>query len=303
LIFNLFLFGDEEFLYELGVATHDVQGDDLSKLESLRASIDEDHRIANRYALTPAVKWTEHYKSVRMGRELNIFEDIFIKLNAPKIPLVIVTPIIDGIPRVDLVRIVSEPNPIWVEEDLEGQTSVSIDWLAKYTDNQALDLPRLFDDDYFKAIRLLTNAGHVVSAAKLLMSFIDTVAFLDLGDVPGNFQTWLERFAKLDSIGITPRELWEFRNGLLHMTNINSRAVARGDVPPLILFMGGAGGFRRPNGPRGEKYFNFKALLEVIADAVANWIGTYNVDPDKLPILVERYDLVISDSRTFKVRA
>jgi hypothetical protein len=300
-IFNLFLFGNEEFINELGVATHTLDGDDASKLKHLRASIDKDSKIAQRFQLGKPLRWKDHFKSVRMGRELVVFEEIFIELKAPKDPLLVLTSFVNGQPRIEAIEPVSQPEPTKIEVGADGHTAVAVDWLTKYTTDQHIDLPRLIDDDYFKAIKLLFNAQHYVSAAKLLMSFIDTAAFLDLGDASGNFVTWLERYADLSAVGITPVELWEFRNGLLHMTNANSRAVARGRIRPLYLYVGGPPGYTPPATSDGAKDFNFKALLEAISIAIGNWIKTYNDDRDKFPTFVERYDLVVSDSRTFKV--
>ena len=126
------------------------------------------------------------------------------------------------------------------------------------------------------------------------MSFVDTAAFLDLGDVSNNFVLWLDRYASLHTIAITSSELWEYRNGLLHMTNISSRAVIKGTVAPLILFVGPID-FPRPQSGNA-KYVNYRALIEVIAQAVTKWISTYNLEPEKFAQFVARYDLVVSDT-------
>jgi hypothetical protein len=158
------------------------------------------------------------------------------------------------------------------------------------------DLPRLINDDYFSAIKLLFNATHYVSAAKLLMSFIDTVAFIDAGDVHDGFSLWLDTYADMPSLGITAKELWQFRNGLLHMTNLRSRAVASGNTRALAFYVSGA---QVPIGelPIGAQYFSLKGLLDVIAVAIARWIESYNTQSDKWVHFVSRYDLTISDSR------
>jgi hypothetical protein len=109
-------------------------------------------------------------------------------------------------------------------------------------DAGCFDVPQLINDDYFLAIKQLFNARHFVSAAKLLMSFIDTVGFIDAGDVRDGFSQWLDKYADLTSLGISPKELWEFRNGLLHMTNLRSRAVASGNTAPLIFYVGSCAG-------------------------------------------------------------
>ena len=152
------------------------------------------------------------------------------------------------------------------------------------------------NDDYFLAIKLLFNARHYVSVAKLLMSFIDTIGFINAGDVKDGFSLWLNNYAEIAALGITAKELWEFRNGLLHMTNLHSRSVASGNTAPLIFYIGNVVKPISPS-PSGAKYFSLKGLLDAIAAAVSRWIETYNTNPDKWIDFVSRYDLTISDSR------
>ena len=129
------------------------------------------------------------------------------------------------------------------------------------------------------------------------MSFLDTVAFVDLGDTPGNFSKWLAAYADLTSLAVTAKELWEFRNGLLHMTNLSSRAVTTGTTAPLILYWGTERPTVAPRNPENAKYLDLKGLLDVILAAVIKWVETYNGNPEKLLEFVERYDLTISDAR------
>jgi len=130
--------------------------------------------------------------------------------------------------------------------------------------------------------------------AKLLMSLLDTVAFVDLGDSRNNFVIWLQKYADLTPVGITAEELWEFRNGLLHMTNLHSRAVLAGKIARLIFFVGN---ITPPSPPSGEKYFNLRDLIDAVAKALSTWFESYNNDRNKLAFFVSRYDLTISDSR------
>src|SRR2546429_1635956 len=150
-----------------------------------------------------------------------------------------------------------------------------VDYLKAYVENGHFDIPRLINDDYFTAIKLLFDARHYVSTAKLLMSFLDTVAFIDAGDVKDNFCLWLDSYAELKSLGITAKELWEFRNGLLHMTNLHSRAVASGAVSPLLFYVGSMSQ-PIPASPSGAKYLNLKDLIDAIAAALSQWIESYS---------------------------
>lgn len=296
-IYNLFLIGDESHITHVGVQVHEVGGNDADKIAFLRNSMNEDLVSAQRLSLKTPTSWDEQRQSERGNRELELFEQVFKQFNASATPLTLITSIVNEVPRIEGFRKLGE-NSVDQIPLANGNTLHLIDWLSKYTKGEGIDLPMLFEDDYFKAIKLLYNARHMVSAAKLLLSFIDTAAFLDMGDVRGNFAKWLERYADLSEAGISPEELWEYRNSLLHMTNINSRAVQQGRVAPLIMFAGGPRGLKR-QGTNGEKYLNFRVLLEAVAKAVGNWISTYNSEPDKFVTFVERYDLVVSDSRTF----
>ena len=163
-------------------------------------------------------------------------------------------------------------------------------------------LGRLINDDYFLAIRLLCNEGLIVSAAKLLMSFIDSIAFIEFGDIPDNFIKWLEAYAHLDALGITSRELWEFRNGILYMTNINSRAVSKGSVRSLILSIGDLDRAPALDNPSWKR-LNLKQLLGAVADGVSEWAQTYNQDQNKFLEFVARYDLTVSDTRAHLINA
>ena len=121
------------------------------------------------------------------------------------------------------------------------------------------------------------------------------MAFIEAGDVKDGFLSWLDTYANVASLGITSKELWEFRNGLLHMTNLSSRAVLKGNTAPLILYVGDLPS-PMPVTRGGAKFFSLKGLLDVIAAAVSQWLETYN-NPEKLVTFVQRYDLTISDAR------
>jgi hypothetical protein len=108
--------------------------------------------------------------------------------------------------------------------------------------------------------------------------------------------TGLGNYADLTPLGITAKELWEFRNGVLHMTNLNSRAVASGKTAQLILYVGNPTR-PLPASPSGAKYFSLMDLIEATAQAVSKWIKTNSHSPEKRVEFVARYDLTISDSR------
>ena len=294
--YNLFVYIDGLAIKELGVAVHHLHGTDQEKLLALRQLVDVDCRTAARYE-TKAPGTREHYEALsRLGLELGVFEEIFQHLNAPKNPLVVITPVVNEEPHFEATM---KLGPL-LRDDLKGtpleEPGMMVDYLDAYVTEEGFDIPRLLNDDYFLAIKLLFNNRHFVSSTKLLMSFIDTVSYIDVGDIKDSFILWLDAYADLASLGITSKELWEFRNGLLHMTNLRSRAVANGKTAPLIITVGNT--IRPlPEYRNGAKRCNLKGLLDIIANAVSRWIKTYDHNPDRLAHFVSRYDLTVSDTR------
>jgi len=108
------------------------------------------------------------------------------------------------------------------------------------------------------------------------------------------FINWLNTYADLKPLGITADELWELRNGLLHMTNINAAKVRDKKVRRVSFRVGI---LTEPEQQTEIFYFEFLALIQAFADAQAKWTETYNIDREKFVTFVERYDETVSDSR------
>ena len=299
-VFNLFVYVERNTVKELGVAVHEADGADSQKLSILQSLVEADCKTARRFKLAQAIEWPQYESMMRLGLQLQLFEDALKDCGASTEPLVVITPIVDNAPNILAVAGLGPLDLDQLQDTPLTGLGVMADYLKAYTQGKYFDAPRLINDDYFKAIKLLFNAGHYVSAAKLLLSCVDSIAFIDAGDVPHSFVRWLEAYADLPSIGITPQELWEFRNGLLHMTNLASRAVRNGTVARLIMCVGGIPEENRPN-TKCEKYFNLRQLIDLVAAGLAKWLQTYNSDPAKVIEFVRRYYLTISDARLARV--
>lgn len=79
--------------------------------------------------------------------------------------------------------------------------------------------------------------GLYVSSLKLLLSAVDTMAFLVTGNNSGeDFKKWLKKYVDLSAVGITADELWEHRNALLHMTTLDSRKINQRKIVRLIPY-------------------------------------------------------------------
>jgi hypothetical protein len=293
-VFNLFVYFDAGVADEYGVRHHRAEGGDAEKTALLLSRVEEDHPRARRFRFARNFTPEEWLAAMRHGDVLRYFEEALAHFRAPIAPIYCITAIVDGVPRVDR-KIGPEPFRGDTVSEIEDHGSVP-DYLVHYTDGKEFRFTELIHDDYFKAIRTLFNAKLHVSCAKLLMSCIDTLAFIEYGDVSNNFTRWLDSYADLSSHGIDSNELWEFRNSVLHMTNLASRKVSLGKVSPIMPYVGGPD--RLPViAPKIPKAFNLYGLILTIGEGIGKWGETYNTDRDKILKFIERYDTTIFDSR------
>ena len=302
-IFNLFYFVRTGAIVELGAVVHEHAGTDSQKNAFLQTAVIRDFPHSKRYPLPKVFSGLTtdgFFALTRLGRHLEVFVQVFDEFDAPARPLCCVTPIVDDQPMIDLVcedtRFSFTPH--------QGHPKVGLgtmsDYLDDYMTTGGLDIPRLINDDYFNAIRLLFNHRSWVSCMKLLASFVDTVAFLEFGDVSGNFQKWLDTYANMQRLGITSAQLWEMRNSLLHMSNLDSRKVLSGREKRVGFCVGPKG--MAPMSDIACTYFNLNDLIEEIAAALSVWVDSLNHDRAKFLRFVERYDRIISDARPSRIR-
>jgi hypothetical protein len=293
-VFNIFLYFDIGVASEYGVRDHRISGTDAEKKAFLLSHVSEDHPIARRFQLERNFTPEEWLAALRYGDTHFYFEEAFIILNAPSAPIYCSTAVIDGVPTVD-EKIGPGAYRGDAVSEMEGRGAVP-DYLVHYTNGNSFHFTELIHDDYFKAIKTLFNAKLYVSCAKLLMSCVDSLSFVEYGNKSGNFSKWLDTYADLSSCGITPEELWEFRNSLLHMTNLASKKVIAGTVSSIMPYVGGPDTMPQIR-PELPKPFNLYTLITVLGAAIGKWGETYNSDRDKMLRFIERYDTTISDSR------
>lgn len=300
--FNLFVYSKEGIVTDLGYVVHFITKDDETTLGVLKESVENDYKTAKKFPLVTKVTNEDYFATVRIGTNLKWFEQIFQLESAAQNPLVCITEIVNGQPRIDLSMNL-EPFRIDGGHKVKGNSRLNHeamdDYLTKYLSDAGFDLPRLIHDDYFSAIKLLRSNGHLISTMKLLLSCIDTIAFVEFGDSPGNFNKWLSEYANLSSHGINEAELWELRNSLLHMSNLSSRKVLAKKHPSIIVYAGHLSEQERPrfDDDQNCKYLNLDKFMETIYKAISTWCKSFEADPEKLEVFVTRYDLVVSDSR------
>jgi hypothetical protein len=295
LAFNLFYFVRDDILREIGAVGHSIDADDEEMEPKLRGAVVADLSQAQRFPLPrqfAGITVAEYNALERLGRQLELYEPAFAALNAPAHPLVCITAVVDGKIEIDgtadglrlrLGRFQGHP---------KVGAGVMGDYLDDYLTPDGLDIPRLLNDDHFEAIRLLYNQRSYLACMKLLASFIDTVAFLEYGDIQGNFIRWLNAYVKMRPLGVTSEQLWELRNSLLHMSNLDSRRVLSGKVERISFFVGARGTPHRHD-PATGVHFNLSDLVVSVAEGLTAWLETFASDPDKLRRFVQRYDRVV----------
>jgi len=293
-IFNIFVYFDGGAAIEYGVHRHRVNGNDQEKAAYLISRIDKDHAIARRFRFPRTFTPPEWFAVLRHGHALEYFEEAFIWFGARAAPVVCITPVVDGTPKAER-QIGPEPFRGEAATEQEGWGTIP-DYLVDYVDGNIFRFSDLINDDYFKAIRALFDAKLYVSCSKLLMSCVDTLAFVEYGDEKRNFIRWVDVYGDLAPLNISASELWEFRNSVLHMTNLASRNVIAGKVSPIMPYVGE---LKSPLSisPDGPKPFNLHELIKSVGVGIGKWGEGYNADRDKILKFIERYDTTISDSR------
>lgn len=293
-IYNLFMMWHDNVCRSVRYVCHDVDMSDEDALKFLQEKVPTDLHKSREIELSRYFDREEYNARTRLRQEIKLYDEVFVKLDAGPQPMFVLTPVVDGIPKVEFKSNFGDPN-IYLREDMTPDHSMD-DWLLKYANGNEFRISELINDDYFLAIKQTFNSKHYVSSMKLLLSALDSLAYIEYGDANGKqsiFERWLTTYADLSHLGITPQELWELRNGLLHMTNLNSRLISKNKVRRISFHVGGKAFYERD----GIHYFSFYELIQAIAQALGAWLQTYNTDPEKMVLFVQRYDLTISDSR------
>lgn len=232
----------------------------------------------------------------RQGRQMELFEDIFKRYNASSNPLFCITAIVNGVPQYDLT--INGDEPLYMNKYQKHPklgSGIMSDYLYDYQTPEGIDIPLLLNKDYLEAIKLLYNNQNYVSCMKLLVSFIDTISFLEFGDVQGSFIKWIDTYTDIERINITSSQLWELRNSILHMSNLDSRKVLNGEVNRISFYIAKKGVILPPE--NDTTYFNLVEFMNLIMESVENWLHSYNEDVNKRTVFIERYDRIISDAR------
>jgi hypothetical protein len=306
-IFNIFPICKSDIITEVGFRVHEFEGSDDEKTNFLLTRVETDFKemvfikISDDFKVLLAdgeeVNGLTHERYnnfLHNGTESILYEPIFQLFNAPKTPLSVSTMVVDGkIYITQSKHFDTMPKTNFTEKITE---KIPNHYLKEFTTEDGFDMGALINSDFIVSIRLLFQNQKYVSCVKLLMSAIDTFAFLEFGDVDGNFKKWVSRYCDLSSVGVSEIELWAYRNSIIHMTNSYSRQVIKNKVQKLSFYVNKDNvDYLTTDGE--AKYFNLLTLINSINKAIEKWCDSYNDEREKFEPFCDRYDLIISDSR------
>ena len=282
-VFNVFAYGDEESVYSLGCLSYLAEGSFEDLVTFLRSRVHSDYGLANRIPLDSPITWQDFNSRCRLGW-LNELENGLVVI--PEDSVYCITPIVNDLVTVDeFVDFLAEPE--------------FPDYLKVYLTEAGFDIPRLIDDDFIEGIRLLMNERRYVSALKLTLSMIDTLGFIEFGPKRDCFVRWLDKYCAMEDLGVTSKELWELRNSILHMTNLDSRRVVRGEENRLLPAFA-ALETDIPDDIEGYRGLHvYRLILRVVPEGIKKWLSSYNENRDKFVEFVTQYDSIVSDVRYF----
>ena len=280
-IYNVYIFGDKEKAHSIGLREYSASGTDDELMRLLKNKAEVDHVSAQRFPIGQQMTWMEF----RLAQRLDAIEVPFKPIwNTIEGAVICITPVIEGVPKFD------ETVPIDPDD-------LFPDYLKIYWSDGKFDFGQLMDDDHLSAIKTLWKNQKYVSALKLLCSMIDTLGFIEYGPENDVFIRWIDDYCDMNQMTVSSEELWELRNSLLHMTNLNSRKVIAGKVSRLLPVV------LDPKEEISVKLSDHKPfhvmrfLKDVLPYGLKRWGESYNRDRDKFATFVFRYDSITSEAR------
>lgn len=279
---NIFVYGDEKHAHAVGWRVYEKAGSYEELTKFLQSRVRLDHQSAQREYLAKPIPRRDFEAMDR----LNPFAGALAARGiVDENSVYCITHIVNGEVHVDETRD-------------ESSSGVVPDYLQIYFTEDGFDFPQLIQDDYFGAIHLLWNNRKYVSCLKLVFSAIETLGYIEYGPDRANcFTKWLDDYCDLGKIGVTSDELWQLRNSLIHMTNLDSRKVRSGRTHRVLPR------FTHPDRDTALCVDGMKVLhvarfvIAVLPEGIENWLRSYNRDGKKFGEFVERYDTIVSEAR------
>jgi hypothetical protein len=167
--------------------------------------------------------------------------------------------------------------------------------------------PDMYHNDLSKKIFMQILLGpsklfaqrHYTSSLKLLLSAVDTMAFLKKGNnCSDDFKKWLNDYVDLTPVGITCDELWEHRCALLHMTTVESRKVKNGQCSPLLPYKEPAPFVKHDK----FKFYSLDKLWDEIAKGFEKFLVEVETNNELKEIVENNWKKIIPDQPSIYVR-
>ena len=280
-LFNVFIYGNETHVHSMGYCEYEKEGsyDDLTNY--LKSRVDADYKNAKVTTLNRPTEWEAFYSMERLGAVTNTLRDDGIM---GEDDIYCISHVINGEIRVDEIVDTNPPNAI-------------PDYLSIYMTSEGFNFPQLIKDDYYSAIEILWNQKKYISSMKLLFSAIDTLGFIEYGPRGNCFVLWLDEYCDLTSINVTSQEMWELRNSLLHMTNLNSHKVRNSAVERLLPALADPDVKTLPRNGDTKRFHMSRFVAVILPKAIEKWLKTYIQENGKIAQFIQRYDTIVSEAR------
>ena len=258
-LFNVFIYGNETHVNSMGYCEYEKEGsyDDLTNY--LKSRVDADYKNAKVTTLNRPTEREVFYSMERLGAVTNTLRDDGIMAEDD---IYCISHVINGKIRVDEIVDTNPPNAV-------------PDYLSIYMTSEGFNFPQLIEDDYYSAIRSLWNQKKYISSMKLLFSAIDTLGFIEYGPRGNCFVLWLDEYCDLTSINVTSREIWELRNSLLHMTNLDSHKVRNSAVERLLPAIAHSDVETLPRNGDTKRFHMSRFVAVILPKAIEKWLKTY----------------------------
>lgn len=280
-IVNIFTYGNDKYVQAFGFCAYIREGSYQELTAYLKSRASQDFNTAHRIELPKS----ELRSVIELAVRLNSLHHI-----APRVSDVIgdsvycITHVVDGQPQTGEIHH-APPHEIVP------------DYLSLYWTDSGFDFGQMIDDDFIDAMRVLWQRKKYISALKLLVIMIDTLGFVEFGPKDSCFVMWLDKYCDLTPLSVSSQELWELRNSLTHMTNLDSRKVRKGKVKRLLPIVIDAQN-EIPVEADDFKCLHLSRLFQsVIPFGLKKWAQTIGGDREKFLSFIQRYDTLVSDTR------
>ena len=100
-ILNLYLIIEDDIITEVKAKSYYISGSEEEKIEFLKSKAEQDYQSATIYQApinkkNKLMTYKQFNKLEKQGIQFQLFEHIFIEHNLPDIPLVCLTPVVNG---------------------------------------------------------------------------------------------------------------------------------------------------------------------------------------------------------------